>query len=215
MPPAQQSRSMGEPLRRYHWRLAPGPPVPPTTETERIECAGEQTLAAWSRKVSSSGVRPSFTHEETSMTHFRAAICSGLLAALTGLGACHLAPITATTNTMMARLSGADEVPPVTGEGTGTVETDLNRKTGVLTWTITYAGLTGPVTAAHFHGPASAGEGAGVVVPITGNLVSPIKGQTPLTSAQVTGLVAGRWYVNLHTSAYPEGEVRGQVIAMP
>lgn len=148
------------------------------------------------------------------MTHLRIGMSIGLIGIVAGLGACNLTPMMASTNTLMARLSGPDEVPPVASSGSGTVEADLNRKTNVLNWTVTYAGLTGPVTAAHFHGPAVPGETAGVAVPITGNLESPIKGETPLTSAQVQGLMAGKWYVNLHTAAHPEGEVRGQVIGL-
>jgi hypothetical protein len=51
------------------------------------------------------------------------------------------------------------------------------------------------------------------VVPFTGPLSSPFTGEATLTAAQVNDLMAGKWYVNLHTAAYPGGEIRGQVNA--
>ena len=67
------------------------------------------------------------------------------------------------------------------------------------------------MTAGHFHGPAPAGANAGVVLPFTGSMASPIEGSATLTQAQVDQLKAGLWYVNLHTAAHPGGELRGQV----
>ena len=93
------------------------------------------------------------------------------------------------------------------GTGTGKVELDGN----VVKWTVTYSGMTGPVTAGHFHGPAPAGSNAGVVVPFAGPLASPIVGSATLTPAQVDQLKSGLWYINLHTAANPGGEIRGQV----
>ena len=80
---------------------------------------------------------------------------------------------------------------------------------------MTYSGLTGPVTGGHFHGPALAGQNAGVVVPFAAGLVSPITGSATLTPTQVADLSAGKWYVNLHTAANPGGEIRGQVTVRP
>ena len=110
---------------------------------------------------------------------------------------------------MTVPLSAQNEVPPNAsgGSGTGKVELDGN----VIKWTVTYSGMTGPVTAGHFHGPAAAGANAGVVVPFAGPLASPIIGSATLTPAQVDQLKAGMWYINLHTAANPGGEIRGQV----
>lgn len=149
------------------------------------------------------------------------------LSALVGLGACSMPPPMAdgmpdrsTGNTsgsaaMGARLSGAEEVPANNSAGRGMAEMALNRQTNLLTWTVTYSGLTGPVTAAHFHGPAMAGQNAVVVVPLSGSLASPISGSATLTAAQVAELSAGKWYLNLHTAAHPGGELRGQVAGRP
>jgi len=149
---------------------------------------------------------------ETAMNSFRIAIVGALLAATLGLDAC---TTMRGSSAMTASLSGASEVPPVAGSGYGSVDVKLNKETNLLSWTVTYAGLSGPATAAHFHGPAIAGANAGVVVPITGNLASPINGTATLTEAQVEALLAGSWYVNVHTVANPGGEVRGQVTLRP
>ena len=110
---------------------------------------------------------------------------------------------------MSATLTAAAEVPPKASSGTGTAKINLSGNT--LTWTVTYSGMTGPVTAGHFHGPALPGANAGVVVPFAGSLASPITGSATLTDAQVADLKAGKWYINLHTAANPGGEIRGQV----
>ena len=114
-------------------------------------------------------------------------------------------------NLMMATLSGATQVPPNSSTGSGTASIKLEGD--VLSWVITYSGLTGSVTGAHFHGPAPANANAGVIVPFAGSLGSPIQGSQRLTPAQIAQLRSGLWYVNLHTAAFPGGEIRGQVTA--
>ena len=113
------------------------------------------------------------------------------------------------SNQMLVAMTAGNEVPPNGSAGTGSAKVTLDGS--VLTWTITYTGLTGPVTAGHFHGPAQPGVNAGVVVPFTGSLASPITGTATLTPAQVADVKAGLWYVNLHTPTAPGGEIRGQV----
>jgi CHRD domain len=139
------------------------------------------------------------------------------LASLTlslGLSACGMQPMMARHHGVSARLSPASEVPPVVSSASGSLEGTLNPHSGLLTWTVTYADLSGPATGAHFHGPAMAGQNAGVVIPFTGNLSSPIKGSATLTEAQQADVKAGRWYVNVHTAANPGGEIRGQLASM-
>ncbi len=115
------------------------------------------------------------------------------------------------TVTLSSQLGGSSEVPPAATGGTGMVEATLNKDTNVLTWKVTFSGLTGPATAAHFHGPAAAGANAGVVVPFTGT-TSPMEGQATLTAAQAADLLAGKWYANVHTAANKGGEIRGQMM---
>ena len=112
-------------------------------------------------------------------------------------------------NSMGAALNGASQVPPNNSSGTGSAAIKLDGD--VLSWTIVYSGLSGPVTGAHFHGPAPATANAGVVVPFAGSLASPITGSKKLTAAEIAQLKGGLWYVNLHTAANPGGEIRGQV----
>ena len=111
-----------------------------------------------------------------------------------------------------ADLKGATEVPPNDSKGTGAVDATYDTTSKKLSWTVTYSGLTGPATAAHFHGPAAANANAPPVVPISGNLASPIKGDVTLTEAQAADLQAGRWYFNIHTAAHKDGEQRGQML---
>lgn len=114
---------------------------------------------------------------------------------------------------MTAELTGAAEVPANDSAGKGTLEATYDTETMELTWTVTYEGLTGDATAAHFHGPAAADATAGPVVPIEGDLASPIEGSATLTEEQATQLQDGMWYFNVHTAQYPDGEIRGQVMA--
>jgi len=112
-----------------------------------------------------------------------------------------------------ADLNGASEVPPVTSAGKGTATASLDTATKMLTWTVTYSGLT--PTAGHIHGPAAPGANAGVLVPFSGGLASPIKGSATLTDAQISDLEAGRTYINLHTADNKGGEIRGQLVRAP
>lgn len=111
-----------------------------------------------------------------------------------------------------AALKGGSEVPATDSKGTGEVDATLDTATKRFSYTVTYSGLTGPATMAHFHGPALAGANAGVQVPVpTSALASPMKGEAVLTDTQVADLEAGKWYFNIHTAAHPGGEVRGQL----
>ncbi len=111
-------------------------------------------------------------------------------------------------------LKGADEVPPNTTAGTGTVSATLDTGAKTFTYEVTYSGLTGTATAAHFHGPAAPGVNAPPIITMT-SLASPIKGATTLTDAQIADLRAGKWYFNVHTAAHPKGEIRGQLEVTP
>jgi hypothetical protein len=112
---------------------------------------------------------------------------------------------------MKATLDGKSEVPPTTSAGTGTADIDYDAATKKLSWKLTYSGLTGPATAAHFHGPAGPADKAGVAVAIPNATTSPVEGSATLTDAQAADLTAGKYYVNIHTAANPGGEIRGQV----
>jgi CHRD domain len=112
-------------------------------------------------------------------------------------------------------LAGANEVPAVNSPGRGQLTGNYNLQTNVLTYQITFSQLMSGAapTAMHFHGPALAGANAGVQIGITfpAGTAGPVSGTATLTDAQETDLLAGRWYYNLHTAAFPSGELRGQL----
>jgi hypothetical protein len=112
---------------------------------------------------------------------------------------------------LKATLDGKSEVPANTSAGTGTADLDYDAASKKLTWKVTYSGLSGPATAAHFHGPADAGKNAGVAVAIPNAASSPVEGSAVLTDAQAADLLGGKYYINIHTAANPGGEIRGQV----
>jgi len=121
----------------------------------------------------------------------------------------------ADTVALKANLQPSSEVPPRVSKGHGMLDAQFDTDTKLLTWTATYADLSGPVTMAHFHGPAPVGQNAKVQVPVDKHaLASPMKGQATLTEQQVTDLMGGQWYFNIHTQENPTGELRGQVMPL-
>ena len=123
-------------------------------------------------------------------------------------------------------LTGAQETPATPTTGLGNMDVFYSKETRVLTYTVTWSGLTGPVTAMHIHGLAPAGFAAGVVQ----NIITASNGlATPGAAYGITGkfsgnffvdgvavreedLLNGLYYINIHTAAYPNGEIRGQIV---
>ena len=120
------------------------------------------------------------------------------------------APAFADSITYVADLSAASVVPPTDSKATGMVTATYDAATKELVWKGTYAGLSGAETAAHFH-IGAAGKNGGVAVPMAA-AASPFEGKATLSDAQAADLAAGNWYVNIHTGAHPDGEIRGQVV---
>ena len=124
----------------------------------------------------------------------------------------------AATSTSKANLDGKEEVPPNTTRGSGSVTVTYDPTTKKITWNGSYTGLTGPVTAAHIHGPADPGKNAPPVVWLTKkgdtspNFPSSFTGSAELTDEQAKDFRLGKYYVNIHTAANPAGEIRGQLI---
>lgn len=110
-----------------------------------------------------------------------------------------------------ATLTPAQEVPATKSHGSGAAQATLDTSTKTLTYKVTFKGLTGPATMAHFHGPAGAGQNAPVLVPLGNTPTSPITGKAQLTDDQIKAFMDGQVYVNVHTAANPGGEIRGQV----
>lgn len=145
------------------------------------------------------------THHHT----FAAKIITLTMAALVSTaGAVHAADLVA----LSGKLSGVNEIPANTSSGQGTAEVTLDKDTNQLKWKVVYSDISGPVGAGHFHGPATADKNAGVALGFKGAMESPITGEATITPEQAKDLLAGKWYVNLHTKANPAGEIRAQVM---
>jgi hypothetical protein len=138
----------------------------------------------------------------------KSALSSALVLAFAGMAQAEIYSWTAALNTAQA-VSPAQVVEGAGGSAEGTVDTDSGR----LDFTISHSGMSGDLTAAHFHGPAAVGENAAPAVDLNGDggLSSPIVGYAIIPAAQIAQLRAGLWYLNLHTALNPDGEIRGQV----
>ncbi len=115
-------------------------------------------------------------------------------------------------------IDGLQETPPVATPAFGTGVVDYNSNSNFLSWTITYSGLIGTINNAHFHGPAPVGVPAGVQlsIPFTAGLTADtLVGSTSISEAFETELLGGLWYVNIHSTFRPGGEIRGQVVPTP
>jgi hypothetical protein len=131
------------------------------------------------------------------------------LAALAALVLCSTVA-SAATEIYRATIDASQEVPTNPSLGKGLANLSYNTGTRILSYNISFAGLSGPETAAHIHGPALAGVNAGVRHSLP--LGTPKIGAVgPLTPADETSLRAGRLYINIHSTPFPGGEIRGQI----
>ncbi len=140
---------------------------------------------------------------------------SALISCVILLGFVHAGAVLAAPISFKVPLTGAQGVPPVDTTGSGTAELTYDPATRVVTWNISYSGLSSPTTMAHFHGPAAEGKNAPLVIWLSKQgspPTNPIKGSATLTPDQAKQFSAGEWYVNVHTQSHPAGEIRGQVI---
>jgi hypothetical protein len=139
---------------------------------------------------------------------------SGLIGLAAGVALFAASAASAATLHFNTTLKGADETPPNATTGMGKVTATLDTATKLFKYKVTYSGLTGPATMAHFHGPAGPGVAAPPVVAVPKSaLASPMMGSATLDDKQIADLEAGNWYFNIHTAANPGGEVRGQLPA--
>jgi hypothetical protein len=149
------------------------------------------------------------------------------------------APAGAEADEFRASLSGLNETPAILSEGQGRLTLNFDRKAQTVTFTLTFSNLSAPVTQAHIHfgKPRTAG---GVMVFFCSNGAAPPGTQAcPANGGTVTGTItaanvlpvaaqhisAGDFdaledaldshtaYANVHTTAFPAGEIRGEIRA--
>lgn len=110
---------------------------------------------------------------------------------------------------LTADINGLQEKPAsTTSTATGTMMGTLDTTSNVLSYTVTYQGLT--ATGGHIHRIESTNGTGAVVIPFA-SLTSPISGTASLRRAQRDSILAGQYYVNFHSAAYPSGEIRGDI----
>jgi hypothetical protein len=155
---------------------------------------------------------------------------AGAIVAVAGLAASTQAAIV----TLTANLSGANEVPPTMSGSVGTAIVTIDTDTRAWTMDIVFSTLNAPLSVSHLH-RAPAGTNGPVIVGLDGialsggrpswALLSP--GITSFNSggalnapflfpaAELPNLLAGNVYVNIHSQAFPGGEIRGNLIPTP
>jgi hypothetical protein len=121
--------------------------------------------------------------------------------------------------TFQAILSGLGENPPNASPGSGFGQVVLNAAQTQITVDENWSGLTAPATASHIHGPGGVGTNAPILFPFSG-VPAATAGAIPtqvfsITPTQVSYLFSGYLYMNVHTSTFPGGEIRGQLLLVP
>ena len=103
------------------------------------------------------------------------------------------------------------------GSGTGLATISLDDVSNLLSWDISWSGLSSPATVGQFYGPSVAPKHGPPQVDwgtISG-LTSPSIGSTTISSVQADDLVNGLWYVQIDSAPFPGGEIRGQITLVP
>lgn len=126
-------------------------------------------------------------------------------------------------------MSGAQETPPVPSTSIGYMDVSYSKETKLLTYRVTWSGLADSVSAMHIHGLSPVSYAAGIVQNIvaSSNSIYPQRTAGRLTfnkSGTLSGtlladgfvvredhILNGMYYINIHTSVYPGGEIRGQI----
>ncbi len=113
-----------------------------------------------------------------------------------------------------AKLNGSQEVPVVTTNAIGVGSFMLNAMRDTICINIGVTGLSGAITGIHIH-EGDMGMNGGVFKDLTpfvvGNRITAILTGADVSSANVAKFLSGKFYVNIHTAANPNGEIRGQL----
>ena len=114
-------------------------------------------------------------------------------------------------------MSGAQETPPVTTTATGKIDANYNRFTKTLSYSVTFSGLVDSAVAAHIHGLGEPGIAAPFLQtfsPFPKRKEGSYSGTLFIDGVKFTEeyLLGGRYYINIHSKTYGNGEIRGQLI---
>ena len=121
----------------------------------------------------------------------------------------------ATLVALTTRLEGASVMPPTRSFGTAQFDAVYDPGSRLLRWKTRWSGLSGAITGVQFHAPADPGQNAPAVLMWPAPFGTSYEGRATITAAQAVELLAGRWYVSVYTSVYPQGELRGQLRVVP
>jgi CHRD domain len=118
--------------------------------------------------------------------------------------------------TVTVNMTEAQEVPPHQGAGAGTATLTLDPATKTVSWKVTWHDLSSAAIMAHIHGPATPTTNAPPIVWLSpkgkmSSLNSPLEGSAKMTDTQWADLMAGKDYINVHTTTNKGGEIRGQI----
>ena len=122
-----------------------------------------------------------------------------------------LNPFVTSTGTFLTALRGSQEVPPNTSVALGSGTVLVNPANGQLIAGVTTSGIAG--TSAHIH-EAPQGVNGPIIFPLAESVAGSGVWTTSvvLTEAQLASLQAGNFYFNVHSAAFPNGEIRGQIL---
>jgi hypothetical protein len=134
--------------------------------------------------------------------------CPALLCLASAIAAASTSVALAASVTFRAEINGKNVVPPSNAKATGYLTATFDTLTRRLTWSGSYSGLSSKIRGIHLHGPANPNETAGIV-----QTIRSLSGESAtLTEKEAADLIAGTWYVDIHTRAYGGGEIRGQLV---
>ena len=109
-----------------------------------------------------------------------------------------------------ATINNSNTQPRSNSSAQGSAVLEYNKKSRTLTYNVTYSGMT--PTVAHIHSANPAWENGPVEIPFANVLTSPITGSAQLSQEQENKLILGNMYINIHSEAFPFGEIRGQIL---
>ena len=140
-----------------------------------------------------------------------AVISIGVLGVAGEAGAARTDGATQGGRPLQATLLPENQVPPVASNGSGVALVTLNQGQGEVCWDITVTDLTTPVILAHIHRGAAGTNG-----PVVVDFMEPVNGLNGCVHADAALIKDIRqdpsgYYVNVHTTMFPVGEVRGQL----